>query len=383
MMRADGRRLTHWSQRVPISTWLNNIGVARFASRYFGNGRASPCKHGSSTRTATPESILRKRTRRAVEFFSIISGRTRMQKLADVESAGNRRIEHASAIFYGRGRHRKACLQSGRARDGAPVVRRFRHREGLGRCLAERGFRHLLRGARHGALRRAGRVLASMMRRAEQVFQTKGRCRGSRWCRRNRGREFPTRSYTEGVLGVARLARATGTEKFWAGIREYYRRYRDGNASTEDFRKMMRKSRSQDLGGSSASGYIGRDRRRSRAAGTIMPRRSGSNGTGADAGGRDVSIAAGGRGRDGGRRIEMTAARQRFDSQRPASPGLVILDPNSWILMQGTFGGALRRLDRQCGPSFARMKGFICGTSVPIISAALSVPHHPSNPSEE
>ena len=28
-----------------------------------------------------------------------------------------------------------------------------------------------------------------------------------------------------------------GTANFWAGIREYYRRYRDSNASTDDFEK--------------------------------------------------------------------------------------------------------------------------------------------------
>ena len=39
-----------------------------------------------------------------------------------------------------------------------------------------------------------------------------------------------------------------GTEKFWAGIREYYRRFRDSNASTEDLRHVMEETSGADLG---------------------------------------------------------------------------------------------------------------------------------------
>ena len=39
-----------------------------------------------------------------------------------------------------------------------------------------------------------------------------------------------------------------GTDKFWAGIREYYRRFRDSNASTEDLRRVMEETAGRDLG---------------------------------------------------------------------------------------------------------------------------------------
>ena len=38
----DGRRITHWKQSVPIATWLNNIGVAQFASIHFGTAAGVP-----------------------------------------------------------------------------------------------------------------------------------------------------------------------------------------------------------------------------------------------------------------------------------------------------------------------------------------------------
>src|SRR5215471_906526 len=39
---ADGRRLTHWKQSVPIAVWLNNIGVAEFSSRHLGRAAGVP-----------------------------------------------------------------------------------------------------------------------------------------------------------------------------------------------------------------------------------------------------------------------------------------------------------------------------------------------------
>ena len=39
---------------------------------------------------------------------------------------------------------------------------------------------------------------------------------------------------------VLHMLRGTiGTDNFWTGIREYYRRYRNQNASTDDFRQVM------------------------------------------------------------------------------------------------------------------------------------------------
>ncbi len=43
------------------------------------------------------------------------------------------------------------------------------------------------------------------------------------------------------------LRAAMGTEKFWTGIREYYRRYRNLNASTDDFRQVMEQAAGTDL----------------------------------------------------------------------------------------------------------------------------------------
>jgi len=38
-----------------------------------------------------------------------------------------------------------------------------------------------------------------------------------------------------------------GTDTFWSGIREYYRTYRNGSATTADFERVMEKASGQDL----------------------------------------------------------------------------------------------------------------------------------------
>jgi aminopeptidase N len=39
---ADGRRVTHWRQSVPIPVWLNALGVARFAVQHLGEVEGVP-----------------------------------------------------------------------------------------------------------------------------------------------------------------------------------------------------------------------------------------------------------------------------------------------------------------------------------------------------
>jgi len=52
----------------------------------------------------------------------------------------------------------------------------------------------------------------------------------------------------KGAWALHMLRGQLGTERFWTGIREYYRRFRDANASTEDFRKVMEGVAGADLG---------------------------------------------------------------------------------------------------------------------------------------
>ena len=50
---------------------------------------------------------------------------------------------------------------------------------------------------------------------------------------------FDARAYPKGAWVLHMLRRVMGDEKFFAGIRDYYRSYRDRNALTEDLQRVM------------------------------------------------------------------------------------------------------------------------------------------------
>ena len=54
--------------------------------------------------------------------------------------------------------------------------------------------------------------------------------------------------YQKGGWVLHMLRAEIGTEAFWQGIREYYRRYRDRNASTADLRAVMEQVSGKPLG---------------------------------------------------------------------------------------------------------------------------------------
>jgi aminopeptidase N len=55
-------------------------------------------------------------------------------------------------------------------------------------------------------------------------------------------------TYQKGAWVLHMLRARMGDDRFWAGIREYYAQYRNGNASTTDFRHVMERAAGEDLG---------------------------------------------------------------------------------------------------------------------------------------
>jgi aminopeptidase N len=131
-----------------------------------------------------------------------------------------------------------------------------------------------------------------------------------------------------------------GTERFWAGIRNYYRRYRDHNASTDDLRQVMEQASGSDL-----AWFFDQWLKR-----PGMPKLSAT--WRYDAAARQIEIdlqqtQAGapfrlplevGVARAGGQpiihRVELTGASGRFTFPADAEPAAVSLDPNTWVLAE-------------------------------------------------
>jgi aminopeptidase N len=150
--------------------------------------------------------------------------------------------------------------------------------------------------------------------------------------------------YQKGGWTLHMLRGQVGSDKFWAGIREYYRRFRDGNASTADFRQVMEEVSGTDLGwffqqwlyraGSPAvegawtynaeSKKIELELAQTQAGDVFrLP--------------LDVSVSAQ-NAPPKIEKIELTAKQQKFEIASEKEPASVELDPNVWILMDVKFG---------------------------------------------
>ena len=238
-------RRTVWKESVPISTWLMSLAVAPFAVDHFGSYRGIPLS--SWVFPQEREAGLKPfaaHTQPVLEFFIDRIGPYAYEKLAQVQANGvGGGMELASSIFYGYGAngagrqliaHEMAHQYFGDSVTEADWDDVWLS-EGFATYFAllyqefEDGHDAFLEGVRrskatainysianpnstivHKNLADISRVIAN----GAQVYQGGGQV-------------------LHNIRGVV------GTPTFWAGIKLYYGRYKDGTATTNDFRRAM------------------------------------------------------------------------------------------------------------------------------------------------
>jgi aminopeptidase N len=322
------KRLTHWKQTAPIATWLYNIGVAQFATRQFADVGGIPLQtwvfpHDRERGAGTFEAAAR----RAMEFFTSQIGPYPYEKLAHVQAAGFNAggMEHASAIFYGE------RVPTGRPNYGL-VAHETAH-QWFGNSVTEKdwddvwlseGFATYL--AALATERYDGRdaFVAAMKKSRDSIVRLPELpvVQTQPW------KGIPNRViYEKGAWALHMLRDRIGTEKFWDGIRLYYKRFRNSNASTDDFRRVMEEVSGHDLrewfqqwlyrpgfpriagGWSYRSGKVLIDLEQTQPG---EPYRL------------PLEVL--------GKKVEMTQKRQQFEFAADRSPEFVKLDPNTWLL---------------------------------------------------
>ena len=249
----DGRRRTHWKQSVPIASWLNAVGVEQFAVFHVGMVKGVELQTWVAHQDADAGRIyFEAPARQAIDFYSEHVGPYAYEKLANVAAAGlNGGTEHASAIFYGERGIRAAPATS-------LVAHEIAH-QWFGDSVTEwdwddvwlsEGFATyftLLFTEHYSG--RDGFVAGLEASRARAIATEKS-LPGISVIHDNlsdMSKVLNQLVYQKGGWVLHMLRGVIGTENFWAGIREYYRRYRDGNASTADLRRVMEEASRQDL----------------------------------------------------------------------------------------------------------------------------------------
>jgi aminopeptidase N len=340
-----GQRRTHWRQNVPIASWLYAIGVARFAVHHYDVARGIPQQVWVFPQNRERAYSLFEGTgRRAFEFFSELVGPYAYEKLAHVQAAGiGGGTEHATAIFYG---------EKGVAAGRAPVVHEVAH-QWWGNAVTETDwddvwlsegfatyFTHLYTeqfGGRDAFVR-------GLRNDMQTIVQAQLKLPDQPVIHRNlddMSRVLNRLVYQKGGWVLHMLRGLIGTDRFRAGMREYYRRYRNANASTDDFRQVME----QAAGGTDLRWFFDQWLRR-----PGIPRLSATwqwDGkaqlvrievaqTQPGAPYRvplEIGVAVDGSARDV-HRVELAAARGTYEFPAKQEPTVVILDPDTWLLAE-------------------------------------------------
>jgi aminopeptidase N len=344
----DGRRLTHWKQSVPIASWLNALGVAQFAVHHAG-----PVK-GVELQTwvyhqerAIGPAWFETKSRQAMEFFSNRIGPYSYEKLANIEAAGfNGGTEHASAIFYGE----KSILERP---DTGLIAHEIAH-QWFGNSVTEKDWDEVwlsegfatyftLLVAEHYEGRDA--FVAGLKRSREQVFTLEKQNPGVAVLHHNLAdmkKVLNRIIYQKGGWTLHMLRGLMGTEKFWAGIRDYYQRYRNASATTEDFRRVMQEHSGLELSwffqqwlARAGSPVIEGSWRYDGASKRIVVELAQTQPGEAYRLPLEIGISVDGATRI--EKIELTQKEQRFELPTEREPSIVTLDPNTWALAQMRF----------------------------------------------
>ena len=249
----DGRRRTHWKQSVPIASWLNAVGIEQFAVFHAGMVKGVELQTWVAHQDAEAGRIyFEAPARQAIDFFSEHVGPYPYEKLANVAAAGmNGGTEHASVIFYGERGVRPA--------PGTNLVAHEIAHQWFGDSVTEwdwddvwlsEGFAtyFTLLFTEHYSGRDA--FVAGLKASRGRAIATEKSLPGVSVIHDNlsdMSKVLNQLVYQKAGWVLHMLRGVVGTETFWAGIREYYRRYRDGNASTADFRQVMEEASRQDL----------------------------------------------------------------------------------------------------------------------------------------
>lgn len=338
----DGRRMTHWKQSVPIATWLNNIGVAQFASLHIGAAAGVPLQtwvfpQDRDAGMATFDQPMRQ----SIEFYSDRIGPYPYEKLASVQNgaANGGGMEHASAIFYGQN-----------SVNGRPALGLVSHEvahQWFGDSVTEKdwddvwlseGFATYFSALTIQHYEGRDAFVNQMKRSRASIFNTEKLLPGVAVVQAKEWKGIPNGIvYQKGAWSLHMLRGLIGDAGFWAGIRQYYLRFRDSNASTADFEKVMEETSGQDLGwffrqwlyrpGSPVvEGTWHYDPEGHKLGLTLQQTETGEPYR------LPIEVAVG----DRIEKVDLTQRKQTFEFPAPQEPASVALDPNVWVLMNAT-----------------------------------------------
>lgn len=249
-----GLRRTHWTQTVPLPTWLFNVGVARFSVRQVGKAGQVPLESWVFPQEQFLHAGFAAAARKALEFFAGRIAPYPYVRLASVESTGfEGAMEVATSIFYGEN------SVDGRGMPLGDLVAHEIAHQWFGNTVTEsdwddvwlsEGFATYLQLLFTEHDQGQDAFVKGLERNRNVVLDTEKKLPDTPVIHRNISdlqNVLNPLVYEKAGWVLHMLRRQVGTELFWDGLRSYYRRYQGKVTTTQDFQKVMEEVSGQDL----------------------------------------------------------------------------------------------------------------------------------------
>ena len=253
---ADGNRLTHWKQSVPIAPWLYVLGVARFAVQEVDSfeGKSIQTWVYHQDRDAGFYDFAEP-TKKVLAFYSERIGPFAYEKLANIQSNSvSGGMEAASAILYS-----ESCVVGDRNERWRNVVIHEIAHQWFGNAVTEydwddvwlsEGFATyftLLFIEHQYGKDEFQKGLAKSKKTVDDFYAKNPDYRIIHNNLDDMNKVTTIQTYQKGSWTLHMLRRILGDEVFWKGIRTYYAKHMNGHATTADFIRIMEESSGKEL----------------------------------------------------------------------------------------------------------------------------------------
>lgn len=253
---ANGNRITHWKQSVPIASWLYVLGVARFAVQH-----VDEFDHKSIDTWVYPQDRdagfydFAEPTKKVLEFYSSYIGQFAYEKLANIQSNSvSGGMEAASAILYSEG----SVVGDRNERWRNVVIHEIAH-QWFGNAVTENdwddvwlseGFAtyftllFIEHEYGHDAFMEG---LTSSKKSVNAFYEKNPTYRIVHDNLKDMSQVTTGQTYQKGSWTLHMLRGVIGTDAFWKGIQSYYKKYQNLNATTAEFQHEMEEASGLDL----------------------------------------------------------------------------------------------------------------------------------------
>lgn len=349
-----GKRLTHWKQSVPIAPWLYVVGVARFAVQHVDdfNGKAIQTWVYPQDREAGFYDFAEP-TKKVLEFYSDYVGPFSYEKLANIQSNSvGGGMEAASAVLYGD----KSVTGERTVRWRNVIIHEIAH-QWFGNAVTEydwddvwlsEGFAtyFTLLFIEHQYGHDA--FLKGLKSSQERVNTFYGKDPDYTLVHNNLSdmqNVSSSQTYQKGSWTLHMLRGIVGTDNFKKGVRSYYHKYRDSNAITADFIREMEEASGMELSAffdqwlykSGTLKYEGSWKFNSKKGQVTIELDQVQNDGSLFKMPLEIGIYYWGKKEPQIELLQVNNATNKFTIDVGSEPETIILDPNTWVLMEADF----------------------------------------------